>query len=121
MKKKTNQTDILIASLGGLGAVGMNCYIVEQNDEIIIMDAGILFANGETPGVDYIIPDFTYLKENESKIKALFVTHGHEDHIGSFPFLLEKVKNGLFFTIVHRFNFNFSDTYLLADNFVRSF
>ena len=92
MKKKNDQLDIKIASLGGLGAVGMNCYIVEQDDEIIIMDAGILFANGDTPGVDYIIPDFTYLKENESKIKALFVTHGHEDHIGSFPFLLEKVN-----------------------------
>ena len=68
MKKKNDQLDIKIASLGGLGAVGMNCYIVEQDDEIIIMDAGILFANGDTPGVDYIIPDFTYLKENQEKI-----------------------------------------------------
>ncbi len=93
MKKKQEiNNDIKIVALGGLGAVGMNCYAVEQNDEIIVMDAGILFANDETPGIDYIIPDFSYLKENEHKIKALFVTHGHEDHIGSFPFLLEKVK-----------------------------
>ena len=69
MKKKNNQNDILIASLGGLGAVGMNCYVVQMGDEIIVMDAGILFAGGETPGIDYIIPDFTYLKENEVRLK----------------------------------------------------
>ena len=92
MKKKNNQNDILIASLGGLGAVGMNCYIVQMGDEIIVMDAGILFAGGETPGIDYIIPDYTYLINNAHKIKALFITHGHEDHIGGIPHLLSQVK-----------------------------
>lgn len=91
-KKKKSTNDILIFSLGGLGAVGMNMYVVECNNEILIMDAGILFAGGETPGVDYIIPDFTYLVENKDKIKALFITHGHEDHIGGLPFLLEKIN-----------------------------
>ena len=115
MKKKKNQTDIKIASLGGLGAVGMNCYIVEQDDEIIVMDAGILFANGETPGVDYIIPDFTYLKENENKIKALFITHGHEDHIGALPFLLEKVNipviyaSGIAYNLINNKMFEYPD------------
>lgn len=91
-KKKKNTNDILVFSLGGLGAVGMNMYAVQCLDEIIVMDAGVLFAGGETPGVDYIIPDFTYLIENQDKIKALFITHGHEDHIGGLPFLLEKVN-----------------------------
>lgn len=91
-KKRKTSNDILLFSLGGLGAVGMNMYCVECENEILIMDAGILFAGGETPGVDYIIPDFTYLVENKDKIKALFITHGHEDHIGGLPFLLEKIN-----------------------------
>ncbi len=90
--KPENKNDIRIASLGGLGVVGMNCYIVEVNGEILVMDAGILFAGDEIHGVDYIIPDFTYLKENENRIVGLFITHGHEDHIGALPFLLDHVK-----------------------------
>jgi ribonuclease J len=88
---KTNP-DIKVFSLGGLGVVGMNMYVVECENEIIVMDAGILFASDEARGVDYIIPDFTYLTENEDRIVGLFITHGHEDHIGALPFLLGKVK-----------------------------
>lgn len=84
--------DIKIYSLGGLGVVGMNMYVVETNDEIIVMDAGILFADDAIHGVNYIIPDFSYLKENEDRIVGLFITHGHEDHIGAIPFLLQQVK-----------------------------
>ena len=91
-KKKTTSSDIKVYSLGGLGVVGMNMYIVETNKELLIMDSGILFADDTIHGVEYIIPDFTHLKKNEHKIVGCFFTHGHEDHIGSLPFLLRQVK-----------------------------
>lgn len=91
-KKKHNSSDIKVYSLGGLGVVGMNMYIVETNKELLIMDSGILFADGTINGVEYIIPDFSHLKKNEHKIVGCFITHGHEDHIGSLPFLLREIK-----------------------------
>ena len=91
-KKYYPSNDIKIYSLGGLGVVGMNMYVVETKEEIIIMDAGILFADDDSNGVNYIIPDFTHLIKNEKKIVALLITHGHEDHIGALPFLLQKVN-----------------------------
>ena len=72
-----NKTDLMVTSLGGLGVVGMNCYVIEYLDNIFVMDAGILFTNGDIPGVDYVIPDFTYLIENQEKIKALFFNLGN--------------------------------------------
>ena len=87
-----NNTDTKIFALGGLGEVGKNMYCIMQGNELIIIDSGVLFPEDDLLGIDYVIPDYGFLKKNESKIKALFITHGHEDHIGSICFLLQSVN-----------------------------
>src|SRR5258705_4131602 len=80
-----------IIPLGGLGEIGMNLMVYELDDAAIIVDCGMMFPDASTLGVDVIIPDMTYIFENAAKFRAVFLTHGHEDHIGAIPFLLERV------------------------------
>ncbi|MBV9771763.1 MAG: MBL fold metallo-hydrolase, partial [Bryobacterales bacterium] len=78
--------------LGGLGEFGMNSMAIRYGDEIIVVDAGMMFPDTELLGVDIVTPDFAYLEQHRDQVKALILTHGHEDHIGAVPFLLSEIS-----------------------------
>ncbi|HET8574743.1 MAG TPA: ribonuclease J [Candidatus Paceibacterota bacterium] len=89
---------IRIIPLGGVEEVGKNMVVIENKDDIFISDAGFQFSEVETPGIDYIIPNTTYLEEHKDKIRGMFITHGHLDHIGAIPYIMEKIGNPKIYT-----------------------
>lgn len=95
---KTPKTPLKIIPLGGLGEIGKNITVYEYKDDILLVDCGMAFPDEDTPGIDIVIPDFSYLVKNREKIKGLVVTHGHEDHIGAIPYLLQNINVPIYAT-----------------------
>lgn len=90
--KAVLKPSVKIAFLGGLNEIGKNITLIECENDIVIIDCGMAFPDGDMLGVDLVIPDFTYIEQNSDKIRGIVLTHGHEDHIGGLPFLLSKVN-----------------------------
>lgn len=95
---RTNTKKVRISFLGGLNEIGKNLTVYEYDNDMIIVDCGMAFPDGEMPGVDLVIPDFSYLEKNKEKIRGVLLTHGHEDHIGALPYLLKTINAPLFGT-----------------------
>jgi len=89
---------VQVIPLGGVGEIGKNCSVVRQGDDLVVIDCGLAFPNEEMLGVDIIVPDFTYLVENKDKIRGIFLTHAHGDHVGGLPYLLRQISVPIYCT-----------------------
>lgn len=98
MAKKLNKEKLKIIPLGGLEQIGMNMTAFEYGDSIIVVDCGLAFPEDDMLGIDFVIPDVTYLVENYSKVKGFVITHGHEDHIGAIPYVFKKLNVPIYTT-----------------------
>ena len=86
------QSTVSLIPLGGVGEIGKNMWLLEQGNEILVLDCGVMFPDEEMLGVDLVIPDISYLKEREHRIKGILLSHGHEDHIGALPYILKQIN-----------------------------
>ena len=96
--KKQNNGKLRIIPLGGLEQIGMNITAFEYEDSIVVVDCGLAFPEDDMLGIDLVIPDVTYLKDNISKVKGFVITHGHEDHIGALPYVLKEINIPIYTT-----------------------
>ena len=93
-----NKKSVKIIPLGGLGEIGKNITAIEYNDEIIVIDCGVSFPDEQMYGVDLVIPEISYLIERKENVKGLFLTHGHEDHIGAIPYIIQQLNMPIYAT-----------------------
>ena len=96
IKPKRANSNLKLMFLGGVGEIGKNMMVLEYGSDIIIIDSGATFPSDDMPGIDLVVPDITYLKENKDKIKGICLTHGHEDHIGALPFVLNDIQTSVY-------------------------
>ncbi len=90
---KKNAAPLKIIPLGGLDGIGKNMTVFECGSDMVLVDAGLMFPDDSQPGIDLVLPDYTYVLENEDKLRGIIITHGHEDHTGSLPYLLQDLNN----------------------------
>ncbi len=95
LEKKLTEK-IKVFALGGVGEIGKNMYVVEVDEQIFVLDSGLMFPEDGMFGIDVVIPDISYLIENQSRVKAIFLTNGHDDHIGAIPYVLKRVKSPVY-------------------------
>ena len=117
VKNDTADCKVKIIPLGGLEQIGMNMTAIEYGDSIIIMDCGLAFPSDDMLGIDLVIPDVTYLKDNYEKVKGFVITHGHEDHIGALPYVLKMVNAPVYAT---KLTMGLIDHKLEENNMLRS-
>ena len=117
VKNDTENCKVKIIPLGGLEQIGMNMTAIEYGDSIIVMDCGLAFPSDDMLGIDLVIPDVTYLKDNYEKVKGFVITHGHEDHIGALPYVLKMVNAPVYAT---KLTMGLIDHKLEENNMLRS-
>ena len=114
---KTKKSKVKLIPLGGLGEIGKNITAIEYENEIIVIDCGLSFPDNEMYGIDLVIPDISYLLENREKVKGIFITHGHEDHIGALPYILKEINVPVYAT---KFTLSLIESKLIEFNMVSS-